>query len=62
MRKEYDFVNAKPNPYIKNLREQVSLRTGIDNVVAHSVAAVSAVEVNVDDTLHAGTEIRPVRS
>jgi hypothetical protein len=62
MRKEYDFVNAKPNPYIKNLREHVSLRTGINNVATHSAAAVGAVEVNVDDTLHAGTEIRPARS
>ena len=26
MRKEYDFTNAKPNPYVKNLRKQISIR------------------------------------
>jgi predicted DNA binding CopG/RHH family protein len=26
MRKEYDFSNAKPNPYIKKLRKQVAVK------------------------------------
>jgi predicted DNA binding CopG/RHH family protein len=26
MRKEYDFSNAKPNPYIKKLRKQVTVK------------------------------------
>ena len=26
MRKEYDFSNAKPNPYVKKLRKQVAVK------------------------------------
>ena len=32
MRKEYDFSNAKPNPYIKKLRKQISIRIDIDTI------------------------------
>ena len=32
MRKEYDFLNAKPNPYIKKLRKQISIRIDIDTI------------------------------
>jgi predicted DNA binding CopG/RHH family protein len=32
MRKEYDFTNAKPYPYIKKLRKQISIRIDIDTI------------------------------
>jgi len=32
MRKEYDFANAKPNPYAKKLRKQISIRIDIDTI------------------------------
>jgi len=32
MRKEYDFTNAKPNPYVKKLRKQISIRLDIDTI------------------------------
>jgi predicted DNA binding CopG/RHH family protein len=32
MRKEYDFSNAKLNPYIKKLRKQISLKIDIDTI------------------------------
>ena len=32
MRDEYDFTNAKPNPYIKKLRKQISMRIDIDTI------------------------------
>jgi uncharacterized protein (DUF4415 family) len=32
MRKEYDFTNAKPNPYIKKLRKQISIRIDMDTI------------------------------
>jgi predicted DNA binding CopG/RHH family protein len=32
MRKEYDFTNAKPNPYIKKLRKQISIRLDVDTI------------------------------
>jgi predicted DNA binding CopG/RHH family protein len=32
MRKEYDFTNAKQNPYIKKLRKQISIRLDIDTI------------------------------
>ncbi|WP_461255086.1 CopG family antitoxin [Treponema sp. R80B11-R83G3] len=32
MRNEYDFTNAKPNPYIKKLRKQISIRLDIDTI------------------------------
>jgi predicted DNA binding CopG/RHH family protein len=32
MRNEYDFSNAKPNPYIKKLRKQISIRIDIDTI------------------------------
>jgi uncharacterized protein (DUF4415 family) len=32
MRNEYDFSKAKPNPYIKKLRKQVSLKLDIDTI------------------------------
>jgi predicted DNA binding CopG/RHH family protein len=32
MRKEYDFSTAKPNPYIKKLRKQISIRLDVDTI------------------------------
>ena len=32
MRKEYNFTNAKQNPYIKKLRKQISIRIDIDTI------------------------------
>jgi len=32
MRKQYNFSNAKPNPYIKKLRKQISIRIDIDTI------------------------------
>jgi len=32
MVKEYDFTNAKPNPYFKKLRKQISIRIDIDTI------------------------------
>ena len=32
MRKEYDFSNAKLNPYIKKLRKQISIRLDVDTI------------------------------
>jgi uncharacterized protein (DUF4415 family) len=32
MRKEYDFSNAKLNPYIKKLRKQISIRIDVDTI------------------------------
>jgi predicted DNA binding CopG/RHH family protein len=32
MRKEYDFANAKLNPYIKKLRKQISIRIDVDTI------------------------------
>ena len=32
MRNEYDFTNAKPNPYIKKLRKQISIRIDVDTI------------------------------
>ena len=33
MRKEYDFSLAKPNPYIKKLRKQISIRIDMDTII-----------------------------
>jgi predicted DNA binding CopG/RHH family protein len=32
MRTEYDFSNAKPNPYIKKLRKQITIRIDTDTI------------------------------
>jgi len=32
MRKEYDFSEAKLNPYIKKLRKQISIRIDVDTI------------------------------
>jgi len=32
MRKEYDFSNAMPNPYVKKLKRQVSVKIDADIV------------------------------
>ena len=32
MRSEYDFSNAKPNPYLKKLRKQISIRIDMDTI------------------------------
>jgi predicted DNA binding CopG/RHH family protein len=32
MKKEYNFANAKPNPYAAKLRKQISIRLDIDTV------------------------------
>jgi predicted DNA binding CopG/RHH family protein len=29
---KYDFTNAKPNPYIKKLRKQISIRIDVDTI------------------------------
>ena len=32
MRKEYDFTQAKLNPYVKKLRKQISIRIDMDTI------------------------------
>jgi uncharacterized protein (DUF4415 family) len=32
MRTEYDFSRAKPNPYLKKLRKQISIRLDVDTI------------------------------
>ena len=32
MRREYDFSNARANPYTKKLRKQISIRIDIDTI------------------------------
>jgi uncharacterized protein (DUF4415 family) len=32
MRKEYDFSNSKPNPYIKKLRKQITIKIDMDTI------------------------------
>jgi uncharacterized protein (DUF4415 family) len=32
MRREYDFSKSKPNPYVKKLRKQISIRIDIDTI------------------------------
>ena len=32
MRKEYNFTKAKPNPYVKKLRRQISIRIDVDTI------------------------------
>ena len=32
MRREYDFSKSKPNPYIKRIRKQISIRIDIDTI------------------------------
>ena len=32
MRKEYDFTKAKPSPYTKKLRKQISIRIDMDTI------------------------------
>jgi uncharacterized protein (DUF4415 family) len=32
MRREYDFTDAKPNPYVKRLRKQISIRIDMDTI------------------------------
>ena len=32
MRKEYNFSEARPNPYLKKLRKQISIRIDIDTI------------------------------
>jgi predicted DNA binding CopG/RHH family protein len=32
MRAEYDFSRAKPNPYIKKLRKQITIRIDTDTI------------------------------
>jgi uncharacterized protein (DUF4415 family) len=32
MKKEYDFADARPNPYAKKLRKQISIRIDIDTI------------------------------
>jgi len=33
MKAEYDFTNSKPNPYLKKLKKQISIRLDIDTIV-----------------------------
>jgi predicted DNA binding CopG/RHH family protein len=32
MKNEYDFSKAKPNPYLKKLRKQISIRIDMDTI------------------------------
>jgi predicted DNA binding CopG/RHH family protein len=32
MREEYDFSEAKPNPYAKKLRRQITIRLDVDTI------------------------------
>ena len=32
MRKEYDFTGSEPNPYLKKLRKQISIRIDLDTI------------------------------
>ena len=32
MRKEYNFANARQNPYVKKMRKQISIRIDIDTI------------------------------
>jgi predicted DNA binding CopG/RHH family protein len=32
MKKEYNFANAKPNPYAARLRKQISIRLSVDTI------------------------------
>ncbi len=32
MKKEYNFTNAKPNPYAARLRRQISIRLNVDTI------------------------------
>jgi predicted DNA binding CopG/RHH family protein len=32
MRREYDFSEAKPNPYVKKLRKQITIRIDTDTI------------------------------
>ena len=32
MRREYDFSNATPNPYIKKLRKHISIKIDVDTI------------------------------
>jgi uncharacterized protein (DUF4415 family) len=32
MRTEYDFSRAKPNPYLKKFRKQISIRLDVDTI------------------------------
>lgn len=32
MKKEYDFSNFKPNPYLKKLKKQISIRLDLDTI------------------------------
>jgi uncharacterized protein (DUF4415 family) len=32
MKKKYDFSNTKPNPYVKKIRKQISIRIDIDTI------------------------------
>lgn len=32
MREEYDFSNARPNPYAKNLKKQITININVESV------------------------------
>ncbi|GHT65292.1 hypothetical protein FACS1894110_06790 [Spirochaetia bacterium] len=32
MRKEYNFIGSEPNPYLKKLRKQISIRIDLDTI------------------------------
>jgi predicted DNA binding CopG/RHH family protein len=32
MRKEYDFSRSKPNPYLKKIRKQITIRIDMDTI------------------------------
>lgn len=39
MKKEYNFTNAKPNPYAARLRRQISIRLNVDTIEYFKKAA-----------------------
>lgn len=44
MRAEYDFSNARPNPYMKKLKKQISINIDVDTIsFFKSQSAVSGI-------------------
>ena len=43
MREEYDFSNARPNPYAKKLKNQVTINLDVDTIAYFKQQAASSV-------------------
>lgn len=41
MKKEYDFSNAKPNPYAKKLKSQITINLDVDTIIYFKEQAAS---------------------